>query len=55
MWQQTNVKGETPLFVAVDKCLVENVHFLLLNGFDPDIKNEDEDSPLFIGKQSYAV
>ncbi|XP_048343935.1 ankyrin repeat and SOCS box protein 14 [Sphaerodactylus townsendi] len=57
VWQQTNVKGETPLFVAVDKCLVENVHFLLLNGFNPDFKNEAGDSPLFIAVQhdSYEI
>lgn len=51
MWQQTNLKGETPLFVAVEKCLVQNVHFLLLNGFSPDVKNEEGDSALFVGKQ----
>uniref|UniRef100_A0ACB8FX93 Uncharacterized protein n=1 Tax=Sphaerodactylus townsendi TaxID=933632 RepID=A0ACB8FX93_9SAUR len=57
VWQQTNVKGETPLFVAVDKCLVENVHFLLLNVFNPGFKNEDGDSPLFIAVQhdSYEI
>ncbi|XP_077181605.1 ankyrin repeat and SOCS box protein 14 isoform X1 [Paroedura picta] len=57
VWQKTNVKGETPLFIAVDKCLMENVHFLLLNGFNPDIKNEDGDSPLFIAVQhdSYEI
>ncbi|XP_062979461.1 ankyrin repeat and SOCS box protein 14 isoform X2 [Elgaria multicarinata webbii] len=49
VWQQINRKGETPLFIAVDKCLVGNVHFLLLNGFKPDVKNEEGDSALIIG------
>ncbi|XP_063152498.1 ankyrin repeat and SOCS box protein 14 [Candoia aspera] len=48
VWQQTNLKGETPLFLAVDKCLVKNVQFLLANGFNPDIKNEEGDSALII-------
>ncbi|XP_061474280.1 ankyrin repeat and SOCS box protein 14 isoform X2 [Rhineura floridana] len=48
VWQQTNLKGETPLFLAVDKCLVNNVNFLLLNGFNPDITNEEGDSALII-------
>ncbi|XP_062979460.1 ankyrin repeat and SOCS box protein 14 isoform X1 [Elgaria multicarinata webbii] len=48
VWQQINRKGETPLFIAVDKCLVGNVHFLLLNGFKPDVKNEEGDSALII-------
>lgn len=43
------------MFVAVDKCLMENVHFLLLNGFNPDIKNEEGDSALTIGKSNCAV
>nr|XP_020655562.1 ankyrin repeat and SOCS box protein 14 [Pogona vitticeps] len=47
VWQETNLKGETPLFVAVDKCLVKNVHFLLLNGFNPNVKNEEGDCALF--------
>ncbi|XP_053150227.1 ankyrin repeat and SOCS box protein 14 isoform X2 [Hemicordylus capensis] len=57
VWQQTNLKGETPLFVAVDKCFVQNVHFLLINGFSPDIKNEEGDSALIIAikHNSYEI
>ncbi|KAJ6668336.1 hypothetical protein lerEdw1_015713 [Lerista edwardsae] len=57
VWQQTNLKGETPLFVAVEKCLVQNVHFLLLNGFSPDAKNEEGDSALFVAVKhdSYEI
>ncbi|XP_062825945.1 ankyrin repeat and SOCS box protein 14 isoform X1 [Anolis carolinensis] len=57
VWQQTNLKGETPLFLAVDKCLVKNVHFLLLNDFNPDVKNEEGDSALItaIRHKSYEI
>lgn len=55
VWQETNLKGETPLFVAVDKYLVKNVHFLLLNGFNPDVKNEEGDSALITGKWNDSV
>ncbi|XP_068109808.1 ankyrin repeat and SOCS box protein 14 isoform X1 [Hyperolius riggenbachi] len=45
-WEQETLKGETPLFLAVDNCRPENVSFLLLNGCDPDAKNHAEESPL---------
>ncbi|XP_067400310.1 ankyrin repeat and SOCS box protein 14 isoform X1 [Emydura macquarii macquarii] len=48
VWEQTNLKGETPLFVAVDKCFLDNVHFLLLSGCNPNVKNEEGDSTLVI-------
>ncbi|XP_044881296.1 ankyrin repeat and SOCS box protein 14 [Mauremys mutica] len=48
VWEQTSLKGETPLFVAVDKCFLDNVHFLLLNGCNPNVKNEEGDSSLVI-------
>ncbi|XP_031976867.1 ankyrin repeat and SOCS box protein 14 isoform X1 [Corvus moneduloides] len=47
-WEQTTLKGETPLLVAVRNCFVDNVHFLLLNGCNPNVKNEEGDSPLVI-------
>ncbi|CAM9353814.1 unnamed protein product [Bubo scandiacus] len=47
-WEQTTLKGETPLLVAVRNCFVDNVRFLLLNGCNPNVKNEDGDSPLVI-------
>lgn len=49
-WEQTTLKGETPLLVAVRNCFVENVRFLLLNGCNPNVKNEEGDSPLVIGE-----
>ncbi|XP_044307143.1 ankyrin repeat and SOCS box protein 14 isoform X2 [Varanus komodoensis] len=56
-WQQTNLKGETPLFIAVDRCLMKNVYFLLLNGFNPDVRNEEGDSALItaIKHGSYEI
>ncbi|XP_072276999.1 ankyrin repeat and SOCS box protein 14 isoform X2 [Pyxicephalus adspersus] len=47
-WEQETLKGETPLFLAVDNCHLDNVIFLLANGCDPDTKNDSEDSPLVI-------
>ncbi|XP_015682032.1 ankyrin repeat and SOCS box protein 14 [Protobothrops mucrosquamatus] len=57
VWQQTSLKGETPLFLAVDKCLVKNVNVLLINGFDPDTRNEEGDSALIIAieRESYEI
>ncbi|XP_054072019.1 ankyrin repeat and SOCS box protein 14 isoform X4 [Rissa tridactyla] len=48
-WEQTTLKGETPLLVAVRNCFVDNVRFLLLNGCNPNVKNEEGDSPLVTG------
>lgn len=41
--------GETPLFFAVVYGHVRNATFLLQNGCNPDIQNEDGDSPLVAG------
>lgn len=49
-WEQSTLKGETPLLVAVRNCFVDNVQLLLLNGCNPNIKNEEGDSPLVIGE-----
>lgn len=49
-WEQTTLKGETPLLVAVRNCFVENVRFLLFNGCNPNVKNEEGDSPLVVGE-----
>ncbi|XP_073498850.1 ankyrin repeat and SOCS box protein 14 [Phyllobates terribilis] len=46
VWEQETLKGETPLFVAVDHSRLDNVNFLLANNCDPDAKNDTEDSPL---------
>nr|XP_014349854.1 PREDICTED: ankyrin repeat and SOCS box protein 14 isoform X3 [Latimeria chalumnae] len=47
--EQTTLKGETPLFLAVEHGLMDNIQFLLLNGSDPNSKNEEGDSPLVAG------
>lgn len=49
-WEQTTLKGETPLLVAVRNCFVDNVSFLLLNGCNPNAKNEEGDSALVTGE-----
>ncbi|KAG8523857.1 Ankyrin repeat and SOCS box protein 14 [Galemys pyrenaicus] len=46
VWEQTTHDGETPLFLAVSKCLLENTSFLLLNGCNPNAKNFEGNSPL---------
>ncbi|XP_037654667.1 ankyrin repeat and SOCS box protein 14 isoform X1 [Choloepus didactylus] len=45
-WEQTTHNGETPLFLAVNNCLLENVSLLLLNGCNPNAKNFEGNSPL---------
>ncbi|KAM9325467.1 ankyrin repeat and SOCS box protein 14 [Gastrophryne carolinensis] len=57
VWEQGTQKGETPLFVAVDNCRLDNICFLLANGCDPDAKNDAEESPLIIAIQhgSYDI
>ncbi|XP_034535658.1 dynein heavy chain 12, axonemal-like [Notolabrus celidotus] len=44
--------GKTPLFIAVEKGLIENASFLLQHGADPDCKDQDEDAPLFAAVRS---
>lgn len=46
VWEQTTHNGETPLFLAVSNCLLENASFLLLNGCNPNAKNFEGNSPL---------
>lgn len=52
VWEQTTHSGETPLFLAVSNCLLENACFLLLNGCNPNAKNFEGNSPLLTGKQT---
>uniref|UniRef100_A0A673A941 Ankyrin repeat and SOCS box containing 14b n=1 Tax=Sphaeramia orbicularis TaxID=375764 RepID=A0A673A941_9TELE len=44
--QCRTLKGETPLFLAVVHGLRENATFLLQNGCNPDLQNDEHDSPL---------
>nr|XP_044992124.1 ankyrin repeat and SOCS box protein 14 [Jaculus jaculus] len=46
LWDQATCQGETPLFLAVRSCLLENASFLLLNGCNPNAKNSEGSSPL---------
>uniref|UniRef100_A0AAY4AUN6 SOCS box domain-containing protein n=1 Tax=Denticeps clupeoides TaxID=299321 RepID=A0AAY4AUN6_9TELE len=41
-------RGKTPLFLAVEKCLVDNASFLMEKGCSANIVDVDEDTPLFI-------
>ena len=43
------LKGETALFLAVVHGLRANATFLLQNGCNPDIQDDEEDSPLVAG------
>ncbi|CAH6778948.1 Asb14 [Phodopus roborovskii] len=57
MWEHTTHNGETPLFLAVSCSLLENAHFLLLNGCNPNAKNLEGSSPLLTAvlKDSYDM
>nr|XP_051708231.1 ankyrin repeat and SOCS box protein 14 isoform X2 [Oryctolagus cuniculus]XP_051708232.1 ankyrin repeat and SOCS box protein 14 isoform X2 [Oryctolagus cuniculus] len=57
VWERRTEQGETPLFLAVSHCLVENTGFLLINGCDPDAKNFEGNSPLLTAvlRDSYDV
>uniref|UniRef100_A0AAX7VS11 SOCS box domain-containing protein n=1 Tax=Astatotilapia calliptera TaxID=8154 RepID=A0AAX7VS11_ASTCA len=51
--QCRTLKGETPLFLAVVHGLRENATFLLQNGSNPDLQNDEQDSPLVAGISRY--
>lgn len=46
------LRGQTPLFLAVEQGLIENASFLLKNGARPDIQDQEEDTPLFVAIRS---
>lgn len=52
--QCRTLKGETPLFLAVVHGLRENATFLLQNGSNPDLQNDEQDSPLVAGISHYV-
>ncbi|XP_054640133.1 ankyrin repeat and SOCS box protein 14-like isoform X2 [Dunckerocampus dactyliophorus] len=41
-------RGETPLFLAVERGLMDNASFLLQHGARPDTQNQHQDSPLLL-------
>ncbi|XP_027859545.1 dynein heavy chain 12, axonemal isoform X1 [Xiphophorus couchianus] len=46
------LRGQTPLFLAVEGGLVENASFLLERGAQPDCQDQDQDAPLFVAIRS---
>uniref|UniRef100_A0A3Q4HIM9 Ankyrin repeat and SOCS box containing 14a n=1 Tax=Neolamprologus brichardi TaxID=32507 RepID=A0A3Q4HIM9_NEOBR len=42
------LRGQTPLFLAVEHGLIENASFLLKHGASPDIQDDNQDLPLFV-------
>lgn len=44
--------GQTPLFLAAERGLMENVSFLLQHGADPDSLDQVQDSPLIAGMRT---
>uniref|UniRef100_A0A3B4ZT98 Dynein heavy chain 12, axonemal-like n=1 Tax=Stegastes partitus TaxID=144197 RepID=A0A3B4ZT98_9TELE len=46
------LRGQTPLFLAVEGGLIENVSFLLKHGAQPDSQDNDQDAPLFVAIRS---
>uniref|UniRef100_A0A665VMH7 Ankyrin repeat and SOCS box containing 14a n=1 Tax=Echeneis naucrates TaxID=173247 RepID=A0A665VMH7_ECHNA len=49
------LRGQTPLFLAVEQGLMENASFLLKHGSQPDCQDQDQDSPLLVGRVSYRA
>nr|XP_019952510.1 PREDICTED: ankyrin repeat and SOCS box protein 14 [Paralichthys olivaceus] len=50
--ESRTLRGQTPLFLAVEQGLIENVSFLLKHGSQPDSQDLEEDSPLFVAIRS---
>lgn len=50
--QQRTPQGQTPLFLAAERGLVDNVAFLLRHGADPDSQDQVQDSPLVVGTRT---
>ncbi|XP_043821990.1 ankyrin repeat and SOCS box protein 15 isoform X3 [Dromiciops gliroides] len=57
LWEYNTCDGETPLTLAVNSCLVENVRTLLEKGVCPDTKNLKGETPLLLAirKGSYDM
>ncbi|XP_018518841.1 dynein axonemal heavy chain 12 [Lates calcarifer] len=50
--ESRTLRGQTPLFLAVEQGLIENASFLLKHGSQPDSQDHDQDSPLFVAIRS---
>ncbi|XP_019123847.2 ankyrin repeat and SOCS box protein 14 isoform X4 [Larimichthys crocea] len=50
--ERRTLRGQTPLFLAVERGLIENVSFLLQHGAQPDSQDQDEESPMLIAIRS---
>ncbi|XP_038668755.1 dynein heavy chain 12, axonemal-like isoform X1 [Scyliorhinus canicula] len=48
MWERKTLKGETPLFLAVQLNLIDNVQYLLVKDSNPNTKDEEGNSALII-------
>ncbi|GCB68501.1 hypothetical protein scyTo_0000889 [Scyliorhinus torazame] len=46
MWERKTLKGETPLFLAVQLNLIDNVQYLLVKDSNPNAKDEEGNSAL---------
>lgn len=45
-------RGQTPLHLAVEGGLMENASFLLQRGAEADSEDQDQDTPLLLGRSS---
>ncbi|XP_033483401.1 dynein axonemal heavy chain 12 isoform X1 [Epinephelus lanceolatus] len=50
--ESRTLRGQTPLYVAVEAGMVENASFLLQHGAKPDSEDQDQDSPLLVAIRS---
>lgn len=50
-----SVQGQTPLFLAVERGLVDNASFLLTHGAHADSQDHDQDSPLVVGTLNMSL
>ncbi|XP_029007354.1 ankyrin repeat and SOCS box protein 14-like isoform X2 [Betta splendens] len=50
--EHRTLQGQTPLFLAAERGLIENVSFLLRHGAQTDSQDHDQDSPLLVAIRS---
>ncbi|XP_078399038.1 dynein axonemal heavy chain 12 [Cetorhinus maximus] len=54
-WERKTLKGETPLFLAVELNLIDNVQHLLVKGCEPNAKDEEGNSLLIAAIRNGAL